>query len=127
MSLFSNLSLQLSFNQTNSISFGMAVGFSTFTPSSSYYYVTDWLIDKIFILNESWSHISSKTFYSPSYLTTIGSSLYATGSNNWKLDQNLNIMIQYNATGTAAYTITTFLFIFNLSKFVFNIQGAIHL
>ncbi len=65
---------------------------------NSYYFVSDYDLNKIFILNESWSYVSSKTFSSPAYLTTIGNSLYATGDSNiWKLDQNLNILIQYNA------------------------------
>ena len=68
---------------------------------NSYYYVSDYLLNTIFILNESWSYVSSKTFYYPTYLTTIGNSLYATGYINiWKLDENLNILIQYDATAS---------------------------
>jgi hypothetical protein len=99
MSLFSNLSLQLSLNKINSENF---FGFGMFTPSSSYYYVSDNALNKIFILNERWSYYSSKEFASPAFFSTIGNSLYATGNRNiWKLDQNLSILIQFNATGTA--------------------------
>ena len=71
------------------------------TPSNSYYYVSDYGSNTIYILNESGSYVSSKTFSKPVYLTTFGSNLYATGNANiWKLDQNLNILIQYNATGS---------------------------
>ena len=75
-----------------------------FTPSNSYYYVIDWSLNKIFILNESWSYVSSKVFTNPAYLTSIGNNLYATGcSTIWKLDLNLNILIQYNATDSTPY------------------------
>ena len=104
MSLFSNWTLQSSFTQFNSISLSIATGFAMFTPSNSSNYVSDSGSGKIFILDESWSYVSSKSFSSPSYLTTIGSSLYVTGFKNvWKLDKNLNILIQYNATGAPSY------------------------
>ncbi len=101
MSLFSNLSLQLSLKNINSINLFGALGFAMFTPSSSYYYVSDSGLKKIFIFKERWSYYSSKEFASPAFFSTIGNSLYATGDKNiWKLDQNLSILIQYNATGT---------------------------
>ena len=69
---------------------------------NSYYYVSDMFSNKIFIFNESWSYVTSEYFYRPAYFTTIGNSLYATGEQNiWKLDSNLNILIQYNAIGTS--------------------------
>ena len=101
MSLFSNLTLQLTFNQIYSTNLTVASAFAMLNSSNLYYYVSDWSLGKIFILNESWSYVSSKTFSSPGYFTTIGTSLYATGEKNiWKLDQYLNILIQYNVTGT---------------------------
>jgi hypothetical protein len=97
MSLFSNLSLQSSFNQINSASFRGAMGFAMF---NSYYYVCDYWLSNIFILNESWSYVSSKVFSNPVYLTTIFSSLYAAGAQNiWKLDQNLNILTKHTEFG----------------------------
>ena len=57
------------------------------------------LLNKIFILNERWSYVSSKGFSRPVYFTTIGKSLCVTGERCvWKLDQNLNILIQFNAS-----------------------------
>jgi hypothetical protein len=101
MSIFSNMTILLSFNKTNSIYLKQCLGSAIFTPSNSYYYVSDVGLKKIFILNESWSYVSSKVFDSPAYISTFGNSLYATGNRNiWKLDQNLSILIQYNATGT---------------------------
>ena len=97
-----NLTLVLSFNQISSISLYGAQAFAKLTPSNSYYYVVDYSLNQIFIFHDYWSYVSSKSYVSPAYLTTIGSSLYATGEVNiWKLDQNLNILIQYNHTGTA--------------------------
>ena len=58
----------------------------------------------MYIINKNWSFISSKTFTSPAYIITIENSIYITGSSNlWKLDQNLNNLIQCNATGTVNY------------------------
>ena len=76
MSLFGNWSLHLNFTKLNSISLLVAVGLGLL---NSYYYVSHYGSNTIYILNESWSYVSSKTFSQPVYLTTIGSSLYATG------------------------------------------------
>jgi hypothetical protein len=102
MSIFSYMTIQLSFNNIDSFSLTKLLGSAIFTPSNSYYYFSDNTLNKIFILNESWSYVSSKVFNSPAYISTFGNSLYATGNKNiWKLDQNLSILIQYNATGTS--------------------------
>ncbi len=65
MSLFCNWKLQFSFNQINSKMFSEVFGFAMLTPSNSYYYVSDHGLNEIFILNESWSYLSSKTFSNP--------------------------------------------------------------
>ena len=37
-------------------------------------------------------------------MITVGNSLYMSGNMNlWKLDENLNTLIQYNATGSSGY------------------------
>jgi hypothetical protein len=96
------MTIQLSFDNIDSIRVTKWLGSAMFTPSNSYYYVSSNALNKIFILNESWSYVSSKVFPSPAYFSTIGNSLYATGNINiWKLDPNLNILIQFNATGTS--------------------------
>jgi len=96
------MTFQLSFDNIDSIGLTKSLGSAMFTPSNSYYYFSDNALNKIFILKEKWSYVSSKVFDSPAYFSTIGSSLYATGDKNiWKLDQNLNILIQFNATGTS--------------------------
>jgi DNA-binding beta-propeller fold protein YncE len=125
MSLFSNLTL--SFKQISSTILSSAQAFAKFTPSNSYYYVSDNGLNKIFILNESWSFVPSKAFSIPAYLTAIGSSLYATGDVNiWKLDQNLSILIQYNAIGTSPFyrgiyfnSINNFIYVAFLFFFIF--------
>jgi hypothetical protein len=59
----------------------------------------DTVANKVYILNDNWSYISYKTFTRPTYMITIGSSIYMTGDINiWKLDKELNILIQYNST-----------------------------
>ena len=101
MSLFSYMTIQLSFDNIDSIGLTKSLGSAMFTPSNSYYYFSDNALNKIFILNESWSYVSSKVFPSPAYFSTIGNSLYATGNRNiWKLDQNLNILTKHTEFGT---------------------------
>ena len=92
MSLFRNWTLRFSFNQINSIHLTQAYGFTMFTSSNSYYYVSE---------HNYWWYVSSNTFSFPAYLTSIGSSHYATrDAHVWKLDQNMNNLIQYNTSGT---------------------------
>ena len=65
------------------------------------FYVMDYIANKVFILNENWSFLSFKTFPDPTFMITVETSLYMTGNLNlWKLDLNLNVLIQYNATVT---------------------------
>ena len=97
MSLFCNWSLQLSINQINSKNLSFANGFGIL---NSYYYISDFSLSEIFILNENWSFVSSKVFSNPVYFTSIGSSLYAAGAQNiWKLDQNLKILTKHTEFG----------------------------
>ena len=64
----------------------------------------DWGANKVYILDENWLLVSSKVFTYPFYMITVENSLYMTGQLNlWKLDENLNTLIQYDATGSAPY------------------------
>ena len=68
--------------------------------STTYYYVMDTNGYKTYILNDDWSFISFKNFSKPAYMITIGNSLYMSGDKNvWKVDQDLNILINYNYGG----------------------------
>ena len=56
------------------------------------------------MLNDNWSFLSFKTFPNPTFMITVENSLYLTGQSNiWKLDLNLNVLIQYTATVTVWY------------------------
>ena len=60
--------------------------------------------NKTFILNDEWELISSKSFTYPLYMISIDNSLYMTGRYNvWKVDQDLNILINYNPGGKSYY------------------------
>ena len=103
--MFNNPAIQSIFNEFNGESFGWLVGFGMYSsPDAIYYYVMDRAANKVYILNDNWSFVSFKTFYEPSYMITVENSLYMTGEwNLWKLDLNLNVLIQYTATVTVWY------------------------
>ncbi len=65
------------------------------------YYAVDNGAKRVYILNNDLSYFSYKNFAYPAYMITIGSSIYmAGGLNIWKLDEELNILIQYISNGT---------------------------
>ena len=98
--MFDNSTIQSNFTQFDG-NFSLLMGFGMI---SSSYYVMDNKANKVYILNDSWSYITFKTFSSPAYMISICNSLYMTGDTNlWKLDGNLNVLIQYNTTGSPAY------------------------
>ena len=103
--MFSNPTVQSTFNQLNGNSFGGLYGFEMYSILNIFfYYVMDWGANKVFILNDQCSFIASKSFYYPSYMISMDNSLYMTGiSNVWKLDQDLNVLMQYNPGGTPWY------------------------
>ena len=64
------------------------------------YYVMNSGANKVYILNNEWKFISFKTFTDPQSMISIGNCLYVNGDENvWKLDQDLNVLINYNKTG----------------------------
>ena len=98
--MFSNPTIQSIINQFNGTSFGGLIGFGMYSSGTVYYYVMDYGANKVFILNEQWSFISFKVLTNPSYMINIGNSLYMTGNLNvWKVDKDLNILINYNPAG----------------------------
>ena len=103
--MFTDPGIQSTINQFNGNAFNLLRGFGMYSsPDTVYYYVMDWGADKVFILNDEWSFISSKEFYHPWNMISIDNSLYMTGiSNVWKVDQDLNILIEYNASGSTPY------------------------
>ena len=64
----------------------------------------DWGARTVYILNDHWSFIASKFFNSPINMISIDNSLYMTGYYNvWKVDQDLNILRNYNPGGYPLY------------------------
>ena len=57
MSLFSNLSFQSSINKINSMTLSVALGFAMFTPSNSFYYVSEYSLNKILIIYVLWQQV----------------------------------------------------------------------
>jgi hypothetical protein len=102
VSVFTNPTIQSTFYQFNGNSFDGICGFGKYSSSNAtYYYVMDFGANKVYILNDDWSFISSKYFVSPSYMILINNSLYMIGDSLyvWKVDKDLNILIIYNPGG----------------------------
>ena len=103
--VFTNTTIQSNITQFNGSSFGSLMGFGMFSSTNSTYYVIDYSANKVYILNEDWSFVTYKTFPYPAYMITVGNSLYMTGNSIiWKLDKDLNSLMQYEATGSLGYT-----------------------
>ena len=105
MSVFDNPSIQSNITQLNGNSFDFLFGFGMYSsPNATYYYLMDYGANKVFILNDEWKFISSRYFSSPTNMINIGNSLYMTGEYNvWKVDQDLNILRNYNPGGGPGY------------------------
>ena len=103
--MFSNPNIQSNITQLNGTSFDALMGFGMYSSANAtYYYVMDYWANKVFILNDEWSFISSKVFNYPAYMINIGNSLYMTGNYNvCKVDKDLNILRNYNPGGTPSY------------------------
>ena len=99
--MFTNPNIQSNITQFNRNSFSFLFGFGMYSSlNNTYYYIMDFYDNKVYILNDDWSFNSFKTFNQPSYMISIGNSLYMTGYRNvWKVDQDLNILINYNPSG----------------------------
>ena len=99
---YSTVTERYNFSSLNGITFSFLLGFEFSSSCNASYYVMDSGADKVYILNDDWSYVTYKTFTRPAYMITIGSSIYMTGGVNiWKLDKDLNILIQYNSYVTA--------------------------
>ena len=103
--MFNNPTIQLNITQLNGSLFGDLNGFAMYSsPNTTYYYVMDKVDYKVYILNNEWEYVSFKSFSDPQSMIAIGQSLYMIGSfNAWKVDQDLNILINYDPVGDPAY------------------------
>ena len=95
--MFNNPSIQSNITAFNGNSFVDLLGFGMYSSSGTvYYYFMDLSANKVFILNDQWSFITFKAFNCPACMIYINNNLYMTGNNNvWKLEQDLNILINY--------------------------------
>ena len=100
--VFTNSKIQSNITQLNGNSFNWLYGFGFYLSSNSSYYLMDSGASLVYVLNDNWKLVSNKTFAYPAYMITIGTSLYMTGGSTvWKLDENLNVVIPYKATGNS--------------------------
>jgi hypothetical protein len=87
----------------NGMNFNWLIGFGFSSSCNTSYYVIDHGASRVYILNDDCSIVSYKNFAYPAYMITIGSSIYMTGNTYiWKLYKDLNILIQYNSTGSTS-------------------------
>ena len=95
--MFNNSTIQSNITQFNGTAFSWLLGFGMMNSScNASFYVMDWGANKVYIINDNWSFLSFETFNLPAYMITVENSL-------WKLDLNLNVLIQYTATVTVWY------------------------
>ena len=96
--VFNYPTIRLNITTFNGTEFILLVGFGMMYSS---YYVMDYNANTVYTFNDNWSFVSSKTFPLPAYMITVENSIYMSGNLHlWKLDKDLNVLIQYNATGT---------------------------
>jgi hypothetical protein len=69
------------------------------------FYVSNKYYETIFVFDENWEYIFNRSsFFGIAHVFSITNYLYLTGDSNiWKTDEQLNILIQYNAIGTHGY------------------------
>ncbi len=81
---------------------GDYVGFGMSSLNPIQYYVTHYSQGKIFVFDENWNYVSNKSsFPNVLYMIPVGNYFYITGKHNiWKTDQQLNVSIRYNSTGS---------------------------
>ena len=96
--MFNNPTIQSTIEKFNGDSFRRLSGFGMYSSSGIvYYYGMDCAANTTYILNDEWKLITFKSFLRPVYMISIGNSLYMTGYwHVWKVDKDLNILINYN-------------------------------
>ena len=102
--MFNNPTVQSTIKELNGNKLGVLKGFGMYSSSGTvYYYLMNMRDNKVYILNDEWKFISFKDFNSPINMITIGNSLYMTGDLNvWKVDKDLNILINYESNNLYA-------------------------
>ncbi len=79
------------------------VGFGMSSSNLIQYYVTEYWQGKIFVFDENWNYVSTKSSFSyVNYMIPVGNYFYITGNGNiYKTDQQLNVLIRYDSTGSS--------------------------
>ena len=109
LNVFNSFTLNSSITSMGGFPFGSLFGFGMVVSTNTRYYVTDTVYYNsakyVNVLDDQWQYISYKdTFANPTYMTTVDSNIYISGSNNiWKTDQNLTVLVQYNRTDSPYY------------------------
>ena len=92
--------MKISKTSLNGNNFSFLHGFGMMIDSNTSYYVMDYDLNNIFLLNDNYAFVTNKPFSKPTYMLTINSSLYITGDKNiWKTDKYLNVLIAYYGSG----------------------------
>ena len=67
-------------------------------------WILEWNSNRIFLFDEDWKYLLNKSFSTAAYAESIEEYLYITGGSNiWKTDSQLNILMQYNRVGSVTY------------------------
>ncbi len=105
--VFNNFTLKSTLTSLSGTAFGNLFGFGMIVSNNTRYYISDTVYYEtqyINILNDQWQFINFVNFNNPTYMITLGNSLFISGSNNiWKTDLNLKVLGQYNRTDNPYY------------------------
>jgi hypothetical protein len=104
LNVFGYSTVRSIFTALGGIAFNDLYGFGFYSSCNTSYYVLDHGTNIVYTLNDDWLYVSYKSFLFaspkifPTYMIIIGSTLYVTDDSNlWKIDKNLNILIQYTS------------------------------
>ena len=104
MNVFTNFSLRSNIKLINGNSFTQLFGFGMMIDSNTTYYVLDKTGGKVYILDEQYNYIAHKSFSTPCYMATTGSTVYISSlSNVYKTDKYLNLLSQFTSTNSPSY------------------------
>ena len=79
-------------------------GFGMLESVSTSFYIVDHTNDTVFKLDDTWAYVGRNSFYKPTWVIVVSSSLYISGDSNiYKVDNNLNVLKQYNASITIPF------------------------
>ena len=128
MDVFNSYNLKSSITTLNGHGY-WAYAFSMLVSANTTYYVTVSADSGyiVFILNDEYQYIGSRSFPNVHYIITIGSYLYITGEYNiWKTDKDVNVLIPYGANVAHDYWGLYYNLTNNLIYVAANSNNSIH-